>query len=307
MGFSYLMYSVGFVPISTAAQLYEGGAPWSAHGSWACLVVLRNMCVCALWYSAWHYALYVRRVAPHTDKFNPDWETGYLYYRDRKLALAGSLVMSCYEVAMIYMWASARVPFDSAALLRHPAWNLFWATWSFWWSDVHFWLAHRVMHPWFMTKHTIDPGALLYRSVHALHHKSHNPGPWSGLAMHPVEHLIYFTRALYVIVLAPLVVLHPVHFLTVNLRAMIGPALGHHGFSGYFGYKFHYLHHAKFEVNYGTSCVVPIDCVLGTFSTGGVAQRRPADTSFAAWFWLVGAPYLGPLALLASVAHLCGA
>ena len=30
-------------------------------------------------------------------------------------------------------------------------------------------------------------GAFLYRHVHSLHHKSYNPGPWSGLAMHPIE------------------------------------------------------------------------------------------------------------------------
>jgi hypothetical protein len=34
----------------------------------------------------------------------------------------------------------------------------------------------------------VDPGRLLYKYVHSLHHKSYNPGPWSGLAMHPVGH-----------------------------------------------------------------------------------------------------------------------
>ena len=28
--------------------------------------------------------------------------------------------------------------------------------------------------------------------MHSLHHKSYNPGPWSGLSMHPVEHLLYY-------------------------------------------------------------------------------------------------------------------
>ncbi len=31
------------------------------------------------------------------------------------------------------------------------------------------------------------------RHFHSLHHKSYNPGPWSGLSMHPVEHLLYYT------------------------------------------------------------------------------------------------------------------
>ena len=29
----------------------------------------------------------------------------------------------------------------------------------------------------------------------SLHHKSYNPGPWSGLSMHPIEHLMYYSCA----------------------------------------------------------------------------------------------------------------
>ena len=32
----------------------------------------------------------------------------------------------------------------------------------------------------------------IYKHVHSLHHRSYNPGPWSGLSMHPVEHLFYY-------------------------------------------------------------------------------------------------------------------
>ena len=55
--------------------------------------------------------------------------------------------------------------------------------------------------------HRCDPGKLLYKWVHSVHHKSYNPGPWSGLAMHPVEHALYFTRA-FVCLFIPL---HPIH------------------------------------------------------------------------------------------------
>ena len=55
--------------------------------------------------------------------------------------------------------------------------------------------------------------------------------------MHPIEHLIYFTRALPFLWCPPI-------YLFVNLRAMIGPAPGHHGFGDLGGSYFHYLHHA---------------------------------------------------------------
>ncbi len=34
---------------------------------------------------------------------------------------------------------------------------------------------------------------LFGRYVHAVHHESHNPGPWSGLAFHPVEAAVFFS------------------------------------------------------------------------------------------------------------------
>eukprot|EP00746_Dinoflagellata_sp_MGD_P123240 gnl/MRDRNA2_/MRDRNA2_57925_c0_seq1.p1 gnl/MRDRNA2_/MRDRNA2_57925_c0~~gnl/MRDRNA2_/MRDRNA2_57925_c0_seq1.p1 ORF type:complete len:117 (+),score=9.28 gnl/MRDRNA2_/MRDRNA2_57925_c0_seq1:43-351(+) len=96
-------------------------------------------------------------------------------------------------------------------------------------------------------------------------------------------------------------VIHPLHFLFMNLRATIGPAGGHHGFSSHFGSGFHYLHHAKFEVNFGTSRVVPIDNFLGTFSLGGVNEIQTADRSLRTVMWILGLPYLVPIAGLACI------
>ena len=44
------------------------------------------------------------------------------------------------------------------------------------WAGLYFYAHHRVLHMGFM-----------YRHVHAWHHRNINTGPWSGLAMHPVE------------------------------------------------------------------------------------------------------------------------
>eukprot|EP00931_Biecheleriopsis_adriatica_P106394 TRINITY_DN80856_c0_g1_i1.p1 TRINITY_DN80856_c0_g1~~TRINITY_DN80856_c0_g1_i1.p1 ORF type:complete len:349 (+),score=8.09 TRINITY_DN80856_c0_g1_i1:65-1048(+) len=294
---SGVVYSAGFVPIDTASRLVSESAPLRSHFPWALAVFARNVLLLILWYGTWHYALYVKRVLPHTNKYNREWSVGYCYERDRILAISGAVINSFFEVAQIYLWASGAVGYSRQALLAQPSWNLFWCSFGFYWSDVHFWFAHRVMHPWFRSTSSYDIGAALYRHVHSTHHKSYNPGPWSGLAMHPIEHLIYFTRGISIALLP--VALHPVHFLTLNIRSMLGPAIGHHGFEGALGYKFHYLHHAKFEINYGTSCVVPIDNVLGTFSTDGVATRSKADVSWNSLMWLFGVPYLLPLACAA--------
>lgn len=107
-------------------------------------------------------------------------------------------------------------------------------------SDVHFWAVHRLMHPWGWSVPLVgDVGGLLYRHVHYLHHLRYNPGPWAGLSMHPAEQLIYFSRSLWMLLLP----CHPVVYLFSNLRAMIGPAPGHHGFEDWSGSRFHLVHH----------------------------------------------------------------
>jgi sterol desaturase/sphingolipid hydroxylase (fatty acid hydroxylase superfamily) len=47
---------------------------------------------------------------------------------------------------------------------------------------IPFYFGHRLLHAKF-----------LYKRFHALHHRNVEVGPWSGLAMHPVEHIIYFS------------------------------------------------------------------------------------------------------------------
>ena len=46
-----------------------------------------------------------------------------------------------------------------------------------------------------------------YMKAHKLHHKSMNPGPWSGLSMHPIEHFLYYSCAWLPALFMPL---HPV-------------------------------------------------------------------------------------------------
>ena len=132
--------------------------------------------------------------------------------------------------------------------------------------ELHFYWCHRGMHPWWNRNNGLaqgDIGAFLYRHVHSLHHKSHNPGPWSGLSMHPVEHLMYYSCTWI-----PLFFLtaHPMHFLYCKFHADIAPIGGHDGFdepsaNG----DFHYLHHAKFECNYGVPFPIDFDRMFGTW------------------------------------------
>ena len=99
-------------------------------------------------------------------------------------------------------------------------------------------------------------------------------GPWSGLAMLPVEHLLYFSA----IALHCVVISHPVHAIFNIQATALAPALAHAGFDKYlFAGKtalplgqryFHFLHHKYFECNYGGDHAVPMDKWFGSFHDG---------------------------------------
>jgi sterol desaturase/sphingolipid hydroxylase (fatty acid hydroxylase superfamily) len=125
----------------------------------------------------------------------------------------------------------------------------------------HFYWIHRFSH-W-------KP---IYKSSHYLHHKNINIGPWSGLSMHPIEHLLYFSGVLIHWVIPS----HPIHAIFHLMHAGVSPALGHTGFhklvtkseKGLMADNyFHYLHHKYFTVNFGVEAV-PLDKWFGSFHDG---------------------------------------
>ena len=68
-------------------------------------------------------------------------------------------------------------------------------------------------------------------------------------------------------------------FLFVNIRAMLGPAPGHHGFEDYLGSKFHFLHHQLVHCNYGTRPSDGMDRLFGTLRMDGVDQKSTSKST----------------------------
>jgi sterol desaturase/sphingolipid hydroxylase (fatty acid hydroxylase superfamily) len=125
----------------------------------------------------------------------------------------------------------------------------------------------------------------LYRLVHALHHRNINVGPWSGISMHPIEHVLYFSGVLIHFVVPS----HPVHVIFHLYNLGLNPAASHSGFAGLviggkrrmaLGDFFHQLHHRHFHCNFGTA-EVPLDKWFGSFHDGtpeaGKRIRRRAS------------------------------
>ena len=80
------------------------------------------------------------------------------------------------------------------------------------WAGFYFYTHHRVLHIGF-----------LYRHVHSWHHRNINTGPWSGLAMHPVESFVLMTDT----ILFLLVPAHPIHVIFLLFHHGVGAPTSH--------------------------------------------------------------------------------
>ncbi len=233
------------------------------QGDWIGLMYLRNLGLLWLVSGGWHLLLYVVKAQGTERKHDPRWlarNDPKFLFRNQVYdnvfwsCLSGCTIWTAYEV--LYMWLAANGWVPRVDWRSHPFYCALWLCLIPFWREFHFYWIHRAIH-W-------PP---LYRTVHYLHHKNINPGPWSGLAMHPVEHLLYFS----VVVIHFVVPSHPIHLLFNSQHTALTPAGGHHGFEGPIlkgrlptGSYFHYLHHRYFNCNFGEA-TLPLDRLFGTF------------------------------------------
>jgi len=172
---------------------------------------------------------------------------------------SGVTIWSAYEVLM--MWAMANGYAPTLVLPDDLPWLILFILLLPAWETFYFFLIHRLIH-W-------PP---LYRNVHSLHHRNTNVGPWSGMSMHPVEHLIYFSSVLihWIVPANPLLIIFHLQYFALSA------ATTHTGYQGItvggklimpLGTFHHQLHHRYFECNYG-GLEIPMDQWSGNFHDG---------------------------------------
>jgi sterol desaturase/sphingolipid hydroxylase (fatty acid hydroxylase superfamily) len=219
--------------------------PEAAKGfsiGWISKVVAYNLCTMLIIVGGWHWFTYVsdNHKGMQKGKFNPvnQYEkkdpasvrmftssSGNLE-REIFYTTLGWLQSSAWQCFMMRLWASGKLPYYTD-FWSVPAWSLFHLAFVTYWREFHFYWCHRMIHPWWSgTLATGDLGSFLYKHVHSLHHRSYNPGPWSGLSMHPVEHFFYYTCTLLPLFFRA----HPLHFLYAKFHADIAPIGGHDGY-----------------------------------------------------------------------------
>lgn len=251
---SYLLFS---------PTLAEAAAP----GLWMLEIVLRNAVIVAALAGTLHYLFHgaQRQGLDHKYDRRPFPRKGRTFTFDDQLKdnmfwtmCSAVPIWSAYEVLLWTGLAQGWVTPTSFAL--NPVWFVAVFFLIPIWESFYFYWIHRLLH----TK-------AVYR-FHALHHRNTDVGPWSGLSMHPVEHLLYFGTVLIHFVIPT----HPLHVIAHLMFYGLYAITTHTGFEGvwaggrkrlHLGNFHHQMHHRYFECNYGT-LEVPWDKLFGTFHDG---------------------------------------
>ncbi|MGB0810713.1 MAG: sterol desaturase family protein, partial [Candidatus Puniceispirillaceae bacterium] len=166
--------------------------------SWIALVWIKNICLMTVLAGGLHLYLYrwgKQGQARKFDRSMANKDAGRFTFGNQVYdnifwsLVSGVTIWTGLETLLL--WAQANgigywiSPSDNPVLfialfIVIPSWNSFW-----------FFCIHRALH-W-------PP---LYRLAHHVHHRNVSVGPWSGNAMHPLEHLIWMAGALVYIPVA---------------------------------------------------------------------------------------------------------
>jgi len=235
---------------------------------WVAQIYVRNFTLMCLVAGGLHLYFYIWRMQGDDFRFDirPLVKSGRVFtfnsqVRDNMFwtLVSGVTVWTAYEVLM--MWALANGYAPALSLPGDFIWLVLLIFLLPMWETTHFFLIHRLIHD-----------SRLYQRVHALHHRNINVGPWSGLSMHPVEHLIYLSTVLihFVVPSSPVLIIFHLSYFTLSA------ATTHTGYQGIvwrgkmvlpLGTFHHQLHHRYFTCNYG-GLETPWDQWTGSFHDG---------------------------------------
>ncbi len=244
----------------------------TSPGAWIALIWVRNLVLTFVVAHTLHLVFHAAKLQGTDHKYDPRPypRRGRMFSFDSQLAdnmfwalASGVTIWSGYEALIWWSMANGFAP--TITLASNPIWFLLIFPLIPIWESLYFYWIHRLLHT-----------DLFYR-FHALHHRNTDIGPWSGLSMHPVEHMFYFGTALIHFVVPT----HPIHLIFHLMFYGLYAITTHTGFEGvwaagrkrlHLGNFHHQLHHRFFEVNYGTM-EMPWDSWFGTFHDGTDAGK----------------------------------
>lgn len=233
----------------------QDGYQYPAYGraktfefEWMWPILARNLIGTFVFCMCWDYILYLSPLAPifKPYKIVDEYPSMKQFKHDAIWTTIATVTGTAVEWLLCYAYVNGYLSFDYN-LMDAPIKSTFWALFLTHIREPHFYTVHRLMHPW-RNAYLPDIGKVLYKYVHALHHKSYNTTSMSGTSMHPVESTIYYSACVMALPFG----CHPAIPLGIIIDCGIGAWLGHGGFvfPGT-GNVYHQIHHLTFDCNYG--------------------------------------------------------
>lgn len=235
-----------------------------------------------LWLSLYSFAYLLFYLPPcryffHSLKLNPNYPPISLVGVEFLRSFRGIFICSCFEILINHLVSQGYLQWNLPGIFENsqpleeltPLTLFFAGLLIYLWGDFHFYWTHRFLHlPYF------------YKTVHKYHHESYNPDPFSGLSMHWFESSVYFSSALLLGLSGC-----PLFLVRLMFKSLIiFPLEGHNGYGSWSieSSNNHYIHHSKFNWNYGSS---PLwDHIMKTnypFSTkSGPSLKTKNQTTF---------------------------
>jgi len=241
---------------------------------WIALIYVRNVVLLIVICGGLHLRQYMLRAQGLKYRYTDKWlakNDGKFLFRNQTYdnifwnVTSGAIIWTAYEAFSLWLYGNNVIPMITFS--SRPIYFVLLMVGVIYLRLIHFYFVHRLIH-W-------PP---LYKSSHYLHHKNVNIGPWSGITMHPIEHVLYFSGA----ILHWIIPSHPVHMIFHLIHAGTTAGIGHVGFHRLVGkgdsglqtdFYFHYLHHRYFTVNFGDESV-PLDKWFGTHLDGSQEELK---------------------------------
>jgi lathosterol oxidase len=264
-----LLFPWGYVFIALAFPTWHYLTPSletmaTFEPGWIALLWLRNCALLCLFAGGLHYLQHRRRGQGTRYRMNRKQlaTDGKLFLWRNQVydnmfwsIVSGVSFWTAYEAITYWFYASGRLP-----VIDNPWYFVLCVYLVFIWSTTHFYFVHRAMHL-----------KAVYPYVHELHHRNVDVGPWTGISMHPFEHLFYFS----LFMLWWVVPVHPVIIVLTGFFQGLSPSISHSGFDyialGRLRIKtgdwYHQLHHQYFNLNYGNT-PTPFDKLFGSWHDG---------------------------------------
>ena len=248
---------------------------------WIGFILLRNSILLLAITGTWHLWLYVWRKQDIKFKYNSKWPNkksknfflnNQTYDNIFWTFVSGVPIWTAYEVIFLWCYSNGFISILNFEKDPFIFISIFFIVPFL--HEVGFYFCHRALH-W----------RPLYNISHKIHHRNINPGPWSGISMHPIEHIIYFGIVITIFIFPT----HPIHMINLASRLGLLAVIGHTGFDQVVfckkhvvntSYYAHYLHHKYFEVNYADG-MVPLDKWFGSFHDGSEESDETMKVTIA--------------------------